>query len=267
MLTTQRLRLWNAALAAVTALLAGTAAAIGVFARGDGTFTTVTSARGEVYEMATTGVYAFNARQIVAEGIGWDAFTLVVAVPAMAIGSILVSRGSFRGHLFAAGMLGYFLYTYLEYAVTWAFGPLFALFVAIYGISLIGLIGVATALVRMGVRDRFTDAFPRRSWAALSLGMSLLLVLMWAARIAQGLGESIDGLLHGETTLTVQALDLGLMVPLAVLIADPRAASVTRRRGCRGRVRGDLRGDVGSDRVDDDLRLDRDRGRSSCHRS
>lgn len=64
---------WRPALAALAggvALLAAVAAALGVFARGDGSFVTVTSARGEVYEMATTGVYANNALQVVAEGVG-----------------------------------------------------------------------------------------------------------------------------------------------------------------------------------------------------
>lgn len=34
--------------------------------------------------------------------------------------------------LFTLGIPGYLFYQYLMYAVTWAFGPLFLLFVAIY---------------------------------------------------------------------------------------------------------------------------------------
>ena len=41
----------------------------------DGALATVTSARGETYDVATTGVYANNAMQLVAEGVGWDVFT------------------------------------------------------------------------------------------------------------------------------------------------------------------------------------------------
>lgn len=219
MATGHRLRAWNAALCVAIALLAGVAAALGVFARGDGTFVTVTSARGETYDMATTGIYAYNARQVVAEGVGWDIFTLLVAVPVLLVAAIWVARGSFRGQLVAAGLLGYFLYMYLEYAVTWAFGPLFVLFVVIYAASLIGLVGLWGAMTSGGFSDRFSQAFPRRSWAALSLGMCGLLVAMWAARIAQALGSETGGTLHGETTMTVQALDLGLVIPASVLIA------------------------------------------------
>jgi hypothetical protein len=204
-------------LCASVAILAAAASAFGIFARGDGSFVTVESVRGEVYDMATTGVYAYNAQQVVAEGVGWDVFTLAVGVPVMLAAAFFVARGSFLGTLAAAGMLGYFGYMYLEYAVTWAFGPLFPLFVAILAASVVGLVGVGSLLAGEPMQDRFDARFPRRAWAALSVGMSAMLVLMWGARIAQGLTGQPE--LHGETTMTVQALDLGLVVPGAVLIA------------------------------------------------
>lgn len=208
-----------AALAATVALLAALAAALGVFVRGDGSFVTVTSARGEVYEMATTGVYANNALQLVAEGIGWDVFTLAVVAPALLIAAVGVWRGSSRAAVVAAGMLGYVLYNHLEYAVTWAFGPLFPLFVALFAASVAGLIGFGALLATEGIGNRFSERFPRRSWAALSIGMSGLLVVMWAGRIAEALSTNAAPQLHGETTMTVQALDLGLVVPVSLVIA------------------------------------------------
>jgi hypothetical protein len=218
--TAPRLPLVNAAIAALTAtvgILAGVAAALGVFARGDGSYATVTTVRGEQIEIATTGVYANNARQLVAEGVGWDVFTLIVAVPLLLVGSVLVARGSFRGTLFAAGMLGYALYAYLEYAVTWAFGPLFPLHILITAASVVGLIGAGSLVASAGLVDRFVDGFPRRGWAALSVGMGTILTLLWAARIADGLAAEVP-VLHGETTMTVQALDLGLVVPMLFVL-------------------------------------------------
>ena len=92
--------------------------------------------------MATDGLYAYNALRLVAEGVGWDVFTLIVIVPALLGLTLWVARGSFRGRLVAVGLLGYFAYMYLEYAVTWAFGPLFALFIAIYAASLLGIVWI-----------------------------------------------------------------------------------------------------------------------------
>ena len=58
------------------ALLGALAAALGVFARGDGAFVTVTSARGEVYDMATTASMPGAASSWLPKGVGWDVFTL-----------------------------------------------------------------------------------------------------------------------------------------------------------------------------------------------
>jgi hypothetical protein len=180
-------------------------------------FVPVTGALGEVYEIAVDGVYANSSRQLVAEGVGWDAFTLAVAVPVLLATSIFIARGSFRGYLVAAGMLGYFLYMHLEYAVTWAFGPMFPIFIVLTGSSLVGIIAVGVLVADAGVKDRFDERFPRRSYAALIIGMALLLTIMWIGRIVEGLNAE-TAVLHGETTMTVQALDLGLVVPLSLLL-------------------------------------------------
>jgi len=212
----RRYRLGIAMLCVAVAVLAGIAAGLGVLARGDGVYETVTSARGEVYEVATSGVYAGNARQLVAEGVGWDVFTVLVTVPAMLAGAWLIARGSRHGTLLTTGLLGYFAYMYLEYSVTWAFGPLFPLFVAITALSVVSLIASAGLLSTQTIQ--FDDRYPRRSWAALSIGMALLLTLLWAERIATGLQAGPTPTLLGETTMTVQALDLGLVVPVSVLV-------------------------------------------------
>lgn len=213
-------RSWLALLCAAIAALAAVVAAIGVFDRGDGSVARVTNIRGVSFDMATTGVYAHNAERIVAEGMGWDVFTLLVAVPALGVGAWLVARGSFRGQLFTLGVLGYLLYQYLEYAVTWAFGPLFLPFVLLYAASLVAIVGVAALVAADGVSGRFSGAFPRVGWAALSVTMSVFLVVMWLGRIRLALdGDLVAAGLTSETTLTVQAFDLGLVVPALVLSA------------------------------------------------
>lgn len=209
-----------AAFAVVVALLAAVAAALGVFARGDGPYETVTSVRGVTYAMATSGVYAYNAQRMVSEGIGWDVFTLFVAVPVMFAAAGFVAGDSFRGRLFALGLFGYFFYQYLEYAMTWAFGPLFPLFILIFGASLVGLVWFGANVAGDGIADRFGEDFPGRPFAVVSILMAVLLVVMWTGRIAAGLAGDLETAgLQGETTLVVQALDLEFVVPTALLIA------------------------------------------------
>lgn len=209
-----------AAFAVVVALLAAVAAGLGVFARGDGSYETVTSVRGVTYAMTTDGVYAYNAQRLVSEGVGWDVFTLFVAVPLMLAAAGFVAGGSFRGRLFALGLFGYFFYQYLEYAMTWAFGPLFPVFILIFGASLVGLVWFGANVAGDGIPDGFGEDFPGRPFAVVSILMAVLLVVMWTGRIAAGLAGDLETAgLQGETTLVVQALDLGFVVPTALLIA------------------------------------------------
>lgn len=208
-----------AALCLAVALLAGAAAAAGLFARGEGASSEAVSVRGERFQMAAGGVYRYNALRMVAEGVGWDAFTLFAAVPAMLAAVPFVARGSLRGRLFALGLLGYFFYQYLMYAVAWAFGPLFLVFIAIYAASLAGIVWLASGIGIAGLANRFSDDFPHRGMAVLSLVLSAVLVMMWLARIRLALEGRVEGVLLGQTTLVVQALDLGLIVPLSVFTA------------------------------------------------
>jgi hypothetical protein len=207
-----------AALCLAVALSAGAVSAAGVFLRGSGAAVEVVSPRGERYPMATDGVYAWNAQRVVAEGVGWDVFTLAVVVPALLLATPLVARGSFRGRLLALGLLAYLFYQYLMYAVTWAFGPLFLPFVAVYAASLGAIVAVASSVALEGVAGRFDDRYPRRGMAVLCFLLAAALVGMWLARIAAGLrGDLAGAMLLGQTTLVVQALDLGLVVPLAAV--------------------------------------------------
>jgi hypothetical protein len=209
-----------AALCLIIALLAGVTSAIGVFGRGDGATESAVSIRGERYEYVTTGVYAFNAERVVAEGVGWDVLTLFVAVPALIACVVPVARGSLRGRLIAAGILGYLVYQYLMYAVFWALGPLFPAFVALYPLAAAGIVWIVSTIDLPALPGRFSDRFPRRSIAIFCGVMALQLVAMWVPRIATGLsGDLASAGLLGTPTLAVQALDLGIIVPLALATA------------------------------------------------
>lgn len=198
------------------ALLTAATAAAGIFLRGGEAFEMVTGVRGETYEMSTTGIYAYNAKRLVAEGVGWDVFTLLFAVPALLIALPGLARDRLGWKLFAVGILAYLFYQYLMYAVAWAFGPLFLPFVAIYALSLVGIVALVRGIPVSALPARFGPEFPHQGMAILSFLLGGLLVLMWLGRIIPALGGEIQGVLLGQTTLVVQALDLGLVVPLAI---------------------------------------------------
>lgn len=209
-----------AALCLAIALVAGVASAIGVFARGDGSTASAVSIRGEEYEYATTGVYAYNAERVVAEGVGWDALTLFAAVPALLACVPFIARGSLRGRLAAAGICGYLVYQYLMYSVFWAIGPLFPVFIVLYPASFAAIVWIVSTIDVPALPGAFTERFPRKSIAIFSGVMAVQLVLMWVPRIASALSGDFAGAnLLGTPTLSVQALDLGIIVPLALATA------------------------------------------------
>jgi hypothetical protein len=204
-------------LCGVIAVLVALTAAAGVFLRGSGASAPAVSLRGEAYHYVTDGVYRFNAQRVVAEGVGWDVFTLFVAVPALLLSLPRLASGSLRARLFAVGLLAYFFYQYLMYAVTWAFGPLFLPFVADYSLSLIAMLWIVSTIGIGSLAENASERFPRRGMAILCFVLALALVAMWLRRIAAGLSGDLAGaMLLGQTTMVVQALDLGLVVPLAI---------------------------------------------------
>jgi hypothetical protein len=219
------------ALCLVVAILAGAAATVGVFFRGDGSVENVVSPRGERYQMIVSGVYRYNAQRVVAEGVGWDVFTLFAAVPALLLCLIWLARGpvhgTLRARLFALGVLAYLFYQYLMYSVAWAFGPLFLLFVAIFALSLVAIVRILTTINMEELDSRTGPRFPALGMGIFSLAMAALLITMWMARIVAAMNGKIDGVLLGQTTLVVQALDLGLVVPLAVFTG---VTALRRRR-------------------------------------
>lgn len=209
-----------AALCLAVALVAGVASAVGVFARGSGDTSSAVSIRGERFEYVTDGIYAFNPERVVAEGVGWDAVTLFFAVPALLLAIPGLRRGSLGARLFAVGILAYFFYQYLMYSVFWALGPLFPVFIVLYASAAAAIVWVVSTIDVAGLPQRFPAGFPRKGMAVFSVLVALMLVGMWTQRIAIGLSGDLAGAaLLGMPTLSVQALDLGMVVPLALATA------------------------------------------------
>jgi hypothetical protein len=199
------------------ALASGLTAALSILWRGDLATTTVITPRGELVELVTTGVYAHNSLPVVAEGLGWDLVTLVLAAPALLGCSLIAMRGSRRALYASLGLVTYLFYQYLMYATYWAFGPLFLMHVALYAVAIV-LAFMILAAAKPARQWLATPAFPRRVVIGFCFAVAMVLIALWGKRIATAYASATPQL-FGTTTLTVQALDLGLMVPLAFAVA------------------------------------------------
>ncbi len=213
-------RTWTVALAAIAGLLAVIASAAGVFLHGDLATVAVTTFRGETVDTLVNGIYRYNSIAFASEGVGWDVVTLFLVVPALAACLPGLWKGSLRARLMAMGILAYFLYQYLEYAVSVAYSPLFLVYVGAFAVSLAGIVVLASGIDLADLAARFGTRFPRRSVTGLGILFVVLLSGMWLPLVLRTMtAADAGGALAGGTTLVVQAFDLGLLVPLGIFTA------------------------------------------------
>ncbi|MBN1890732.1 MAG: hypothetical protein JW850_22245 [Thermoflexales bacterium] len=200
-------------------LLALIAAGGGIFWQGSGDAYAFTTLRGETVQVYGRGLYRYDTLSYAAQAIGQDSATLLVGIPLLIIGVVLARRGSLRGQMLLAGGLGYMLYTYTSYAFLSAYNAFFLIYVALFSLSLFAFI---LAMSGMDV-DRISRAagrMPRRGIAIFLTLLAAFLGVAWLGRIVPPLlaGAPPFGL-EAYTTLVIQALDLGIIVPASAITA------------------------------------------------
>jgi hypothetical protein len=176
--------------------------------------------RGETVSLYGRGLYRFDTVSVVAQAIAQDAVTLVLGIPLLVAGIVLTRKGSLRGRLLLTGTLGYFVYTYTSYVFLAAYNPLFLLYVALFSMTLFAFILAMKDLNPGVIAGRFSERFPRRGVAIFMIILAAFLTMAWLGRIVPALiaGTPPFGL-ESYTTLVIQALDLGIIVPASALSA------------------------------------------------
>ncbi|HPG40220.1 MAG TPA: hypothetical protein PLP19_14780 [bacterium] len=194
------------------------AAGLGVFWQGEGEAFAFQSLRGETIMMQGHGLYYYETVSTAAQAIAQDAVTLILGVPLLIIALVLSLKGSLRGQLLLSGTLAYFLYTYASFVFGAAYNVLFLLYVALFSLSLFAFILSIMAIDVSGLAVQFSPKLPRRAIAVFMFAVGLFLIMAWLGRIVPALVNNRPPLgLESSTTLVIQALDLGLVIPLAIL--------------------------------------------------
>jgi hypothetical protein len=202
-------------------LLALAAAGIGVFYQGSGDgpfdFTTV---RAETVTVYGHGIYRYDGADLVAQAVAQDVVTLVAGIPLLVAGLVLYRRNSLRGKLLLAGTLAYFLYTYTSLSIGASFNALFLVYVAIFSLSLYAFIMAMLAVELPTLPAAFGDRLPRKTIAVFLFLSAAFLIVAWLGRIVPALlnGTTPAGL-STSTTMFIQVLDLGVVVPMMILAA------------------------------------------------
>jgi hypothetical protein len=212
------LRPWITGLSLLISALALVATLTGIFTASGAQHTVFLSLRGETISIQGGGLYTYESVSGAAQAIGQDWITLLVGVPLLLIGAYLASRGALRWQLLQAGALWCFAYTYLLMAFGGAYNQLFLVYVALYSASIFAFLLSLHAIDVGSLPARFSPHFARRTIAWLVIGIGALLVLLWLGRIIPALYTgAVPFGLESYSTLFVQAGDLGLVVPLAIV--------------------------------------------------
>jgi len=165
-------------------------------------------------------VYEGNSASIVAQGKGQDLFTIMIAVPAL-IGALIFSlRGSLRAELAIAGLLGYFLYTYFSYAFLLQFNKWFLAYVAAFSCALFSFVLILNRLTRVVPKMMTLPRAPLSAGAVLLILLGVALLFMWLSQLIPAMqGKSVRVIEESGGKPVIQALDLGIIVPAAIVIA------------------------------------------------
>jgi hypothetical protein len=178
----------------------------------------ITSFRGEKVMINGHGLYYYDTVSSAAQMQGNDIITLVVGLPLLVISTWLAFRGSLRGRLLLTGTLGFFLYTYMSMCMLTAYNMLFLVYVALFAISLFAFILSMLSFDLADLPRHFSKKLPRGWVAAVLFAVGGFLSLAWIGRIVPELMNPLTpAALENTTTRVIQAMDLALIAPLAIL--------------------------------------------------
>lgn len=205
-------------LVAIIIILAAASSFVGLLAHGGSGQYAVTSVSGEKITLYGRGIYKNDSISVVAQGKAQDLVTLILGIPMLIISMVILRKESLRGKLLLTGTLGYFLYTYMSYTFLWNFNYLFLVYVIIMSCSLFAFILSIMEIDISNMKNNFSDKLPSKLIGGFEIFIGIAIGLMWLGKIAQALktGAAPDGLEH-YTTLVIQAMDLGFVVPFAIL--------------------------------------------------
>lgn len=198
-------------------VLALIAASAGLFYQTPGEPYSYTNHRGETVMINGHGLYYYDTVSTVAQMQGNDLVTLVVGLPLLAISAWLAFRGSLRGRLLLAGTLGFFLYTYMSMAMLTAYNSLFLVYVALFSLSLFAFVLSMMAIDLDRLPGYFSPGLPRGWIVGVLFAVGGFLLVAWMGRIVPALLQNQTPALENTTTLVIQTMDLGLIVPLAIM--------------------------------------------------
>lgn len=196
------------------------ASAYGIFSRdGQGKFE-FKSLHGEIVQVYGKGLYKNESISMASQAIAQDIVTLGLGIPLLIAALLLARKGLLKGRLLLTGILGYFLYTYTSYSFLAMYNSLFLVYVVLMSASFFAFTLTMMSYDIQNINSYFSPKLPVKFIGGVLIFIAVAVALMWLKRIITPLtaGTLPEGLEH-YTTLVIQALDLGFVLPAGILSA------------------------------------------------
>ena len=174
-----------------------------------------TSIRGKTVMIYGKGLYKDMSAEVAPQGIAQDCVTLFIAIPFLIISFFKAQKESLKGKYLLAGMLGYFLVTYLFYTVMGMYNVMFLPYVILMSASFYSFILVILSFDTSALQNSFRASTPVKMTGGFLVFCSVVIGLLWLSIIVPPLLNRTIIPLQVEhyTTLIVQGLDLGILLP------------------------------------------------------
>lgn len=182
--------------------------------------TSMISAFGEEITFYGRGIYARNSFSGATQAVAQDIVTLILAIPAMIAALWLVKQGNILAQFVLTGLLAYTLYTYMSYAFMMYYNSLFLLYVADMTLSFYGFVISVRLLMHNDLTDRLQEGMKTKGLRIFLCVTGVIIAFMWSGRILPTIGTDKAPVgLDNYSTLVIQVLDLGVIVPACFVIS------------------------------------------------
>jgi hypothetical protein len=175
---------------------------------------------GNVIALMVDKIYAGLTPVFLPSALAQDIVSLTIVSPAWVILAILALRGSLRAYLLWLGVVTFTVYNYVIYTFAVPFGPLFLIWVAVFGLSVYSLIGGVATAYHKTILSAYSSRRSISFVAWVFFITAVLFGLLW-------LSEDVPALLASKTpqslidmgvlTNPVHILDLGFFLPAVIV--------------------------------------------------
>lgn len=218
--------------ATILAILALISSVIGLLAEGGPGRQVVRTYRGAEVVLYGEGLYAADAWLQGSGNRGQDLAIVLVEVPLLLVAVWWYRKGGRVAPAALTGVLGLFSYYYASMVFATAQNQLFPMYVAAAALASFSLVFVASRMAVAAEAAAQPDRPGRLALLIYLLAVATALVVAWLpGMLATAISGDIAEAVGLYTSAATEALDLGLVVPVAVI-----AAIGLLRRKASGRV-------------------------------